>query len=107
MGSRPASNPAFEPVDNDYLRMTLHLENTGGPGVYVVEVWEWNTSPSEVPARIATTEPVEVAADYDETASWEIISPISAPPIHHITVLSRNQGSAQYRETDRYDVPFD
>lgn len=68
-------------------------------------MYEWNTSPGQEPPLLGSTEPIEVGADYDESASWVVPSDIDDPPLHHLLVFTRDQGSAAYRQTDRYDLP--
>jgi hypothetical protein len=80
--------------------MTLHLRNEGGPGVYKLEVWGLPTSPNGAETSMGETEPVEVTASYDETLSYSLGSNTF---VTHVLVFTRDNGSAQYRQTDRFD----
>jgi hypothetical protein len=89
-------------------RVTVHLRNTGGPGAFTIEAWGLPHTPNGDDSYFGRTEAVEVAAGYDETVSWEFTT--GTTPgfsfINWLLVFSRDQGSAQYRQTDRHDFPY-
>lgn len=97
--------PVFQGAGNSYLTMSLHLQNLGGSGVYQVEVWSWGSGPQAVDVLSTRTEPVEVAAGYEETPSWQVFSPVTGTPIKKVLV-SRDQGSAAYHMSWRCDYDF-
>jgi hypothetical protein len=84
---------------------TVHLHNDGGPGVYKLEFYGLPTSPNGPETFFGTTEPVEVDTAYDESVTYTVRSSNDGPPVDHILAFTRDQGSAQYRQTDRFDFP--
>jgi hypothetical protein len=80
--------------------LTLHLRNDGGPGVYKVEVWGLPTSPNGPETFMGETEPVEVGADYEETLTYDVGT---SSFVSYVLVFTRDEGTAQYRQTDRFD----
>lgn len=86
----------------NFQRVTLHLENTGGPGTYAVELYGLPSSANPGGTFFGRSEPVDVDAEYDEAVPYDLTSDV---PVTHALVFSRNEGSATYRETDRYDFP--
>jgi hypothetical protein len=88
--------------------VTVHLRNTGGPGVYKLEFWGLPQTPNGADTFFGGTEPVEVPSGYEESPSWEV--PSGSEPngiflVQWILVFTRDQGSAQYRQTARFDFP--
>jgi hypothetical protein len=84
-------------------RLTLQLRNEGGPGVYALEVYSLPTLDEPGGLFYGRTEPLEVEADYEETRTLDVEG--NGPPVGQVLVFSRDQGSAAYRETDRFDFP--
>jgi Big-like domain-containing protein/List-Bact-rpt repeat protein len=85
-------------------QVTVHLQNTGGPGTYRLELWGIPHEPNGPDFFFGDTEPVDVPAGYDETLTLEVPGP-SQGPINWVLVFTRDQGSAAYRQTDRFDFP--
>ena len=92
--------------------VTIHLVNTGGPGVYKIEAWGYSRKGDGGNVNggrelYGETEPVEVFEGYDEMRAWDFFTgtaPDGALILTHITVFTRDQGSAQYYETSRFDL---
>jgi hypothetical protein len=85
--------------------VTVHLHNTGGPGVFKIEFYGLPTSPNGPETFFGATEPVEVDTAYDESPSYQVRDSPEDPPVTYLLVFTRDQGSATYRQTDRYDIP--
>jgi hypothetical protein len=84
--------------------ITAHLKNTGGPGVYKIEMWGIPHEPNGPDFFFGETEPVEVNAGYDETVTWVMSGRVTGP-IGWLLVFTRDQGSALYRQSARFDFP--
>lgn len=82
--------------------VTLQLRNDGGPGTFKIEVWGLPTIPNGSDTFMGETEAVEVSEDYEETVTYEIGTESFAT---YVLVFSRDQGSAQFRQTHRFDLP--
>jgi hypothetical protein len=87
-----------------HTAFTVQLRNTGGPGVYKIEVWGLPHSPNGPDFFFGTTEPVEVPTGYEETVLYELSGPLQGP-LGWVLVFTRDQGSAVYRQTARFDFP--
>lgn len=85
--------------------VTATLENTGGPGTFRLEAWGLPTSPNGPDTLYCESEPYDVPADWSEAASWECETGSTGdnPRIKWLILLTRDEGSVQYRETDRHD----
>lgn len=82
--------------------VALRLRNDGGPGVFKIEVWGYATSPGAGDTFMGESEPVEVEEDYEETVRYEV-GTFTYPK--YVFVFTRNQGSATYSQTSRFDFP--
>lgn len=85
--------------------VVVHLHNDGGPGAFKISFYGLPTTPNGSDTFFGTTEGVEVAAGYDESPCYTVQTSPTDPPLSYLLVFSRDQGSAKYRQTDRYDVP--
>ena len=85
------------------LKVTLHLRNEGGPGVYKVQLYGLPTVPNGEDTFFGESEPVEVDETYEETLTYTIETENVAK---YAVVYTRNSGSAQYSQTDRFDFPL-
>ena len=65
-------NATREAVGLGLQRLTLHLRNDSGPGVYALEVYSLPTLDDPGGVFLGRTEPVEVDAEYDETLIYEV-----------------------------------
>lgn len=93
---------AFQETSNGLA--TLHLHNDGGPGAFRLEFWALPRSSAGGDTFLAATEAVEVGTGYDESPSYQVRT-FFDPPVKYVLAFTRNEGSAVYQQTDRYDVP--
>jgi hypothetical protein len=91
--------------------VTATLENRGGPGAFTMELWGWSSYTPCIfdagrelcptPILLGQTDAVDVAAGWSESATWTLTG---SWYVRRLVVLTRNPGSIQYRETDRYEI---
>lgn len=86
-------------------RVTLTLENTGGPGTFYVEFWGKPINVPNPPDTLwGSTETYTVPASWSETAAWDVTTTSSSVAnVRYALVFTRDEGSIQYRQTARYD----
>jgi hypothetical protein len=94
VGAAPASS---------FGSITVHLQNTGGPGTFKLEFYGLPTSPNGADTLFVATQPVDVAAGYDDSVTYVVRTSTSDPPVAYVLVYSRTQGSDVYADTDRFD----
>jgi hypothetical protein len=86
-------------VDLGNELVTVHLKNTGGPGVYKLEFWGLPHLAKEPETFYGETEPVDVPAGHEHTSSWEV--PTKSFPSLGLTAVD-----AGTRPEDSLPVPL-
>jgi hypothetical protein len=89
-------------------RVSLALENAGGPGSYKVEFWGFPFSPNGNDSFYGSSEVVDVLAAYRETVTWIVTtgSPLGGNPrVGWVVVLSRAPNTAVWTQTSRHEFP--
>lgn len=88
----------------DWEEIAVSFENTGGPGVFIMEVWGIPTSPNGPEIDYGQTEPFTVGSGWTGDGEWRI--EVGSPGrVRRLVVLTRDEGSLSYRETDRFSFP--
>lgn len=81
------------------VRLTLDMENTGGPGGFKI-IATFTTSRVNEPGPTVESPIYPVAAGWRETMVFEVGA--GNESIHRIVVYSHSEGSLQFRETARH-----
>lgn len=92
-------------VDIAVNRVTVSLRNNGGSGFYRLEFWAIPNVANGPNRLLATTEPIDVTAGYQETLSWHVPVGSVQGKVYWILALSRPSGSGQYVQTSRFNFP--